>query len=92
MSDPREITYEGKKITVRDWADGKVLLMSADDSVKENLLDVRKESPDYVELLTDPDMTPVPEDAEDVMPVIVDPKHVCLLIDFSGRNTGFFIV
>ena len=92
MSDQREIAYEGKKIIVRDWADGKVLLMSADDSVKENLVDVRKEYPDCVELLTDPDIPPVPEDLEGVMHAVVDPERVCLLIDFTGKNTGLTVV
>lgn len=92
MSETREITYEGKKITVRGWVGGKALLMSADDSVKENLLDIRKEYPDCVELLTDPDIAPVPEDLEGVMTAVVDPERVCLLIDFTGRNTGLTVV
>ncbi len=92
MSDVKEITYEGKKITVRGWADGKALLMSRDESVKKNLMELRVQYPECVQLLTDPDLDPAPEDLEGVMTAVIDPERVCLLIDFSGNNTGITVV
>lgn len=92
MSDVKEITYEGKKISVRGWADGKLMLMSCDESVKKNLMELRAQYPECVQLLTDPDMDPAPEDLEGVMTAVIDPERVCLLIDFSGNNTGITVV
>lgn len=92
MIDVNEITYEGKKIAVRSWTNGKALLMTCDESIKKDLMKIRFQHPEYVELLTDPDMDCALEDLEGTMQAIVDPERVCLLIDFAGNSTGVTVV
>ena len=86
MSDIEVISDVRKKITVRPWADGKKLLISKDEDIKSEMIQMRAEENGTVELLTDPDIRVVAEDMEGPMLVIADPKRLAIVYNLeSGR-------
>ena len=79
----------GQKITVRPWTDGKVLLMSADERVKDEMIWMRAEENGILELLTDPDLRVVSEDMEGPMMVVADPKRFVVTFDLEAERIAF---
>lgn len=78
-----------QKVWLRPWADGKVLMMSADERVKSEMIRMRAEENDVIELLTDPDMRVAAEDMDGVMCVIADPERMCLVFDLVTDQIKF---
>lgn len=89
MSDIEIIAEVGKKITVRPWTGGKLLLISADEDVKSEMIRMRAEENGAVELMTDPDMRVVSEDMEGPMMVVADPKRMAIVFDLEAMQLHF---
>ncbi len=89
MSDMKVIEAFGKKITVRPWADGKLLLISADEEVKSEMIRLRAEENGILELLTDPDLRVVSEDMEGPMMVVADPERFVVTFDLKAERIAF---
>lgn len=87
----RVINTGRQTLFIRPWADGKVLMMSADEQVKSEWIKLRAEENGVLELLTDPDTRIVSEDLEGVMAVIADPEHVIVTYDMAEERLGFAI-
>ena len=85
----RTLVYGSHKLTIRPWAGGKVLLMSADERVKDEWISLRAREEGLVELLTDPDTRVCAEDLEGVMCVIVDPKRLVIIYDLESGRLSF---
>lgn len=83
------IIYGNHKLTIRPWAGGKVLLLSADERVKDEMIRMRAEETDAVELLTDPDIRLAAADLEGVMAVVADPERLCLVFSLATRCIKF---
>lgn len=79
----------GKKITVRPWADDKLLLISADEEVKSEMIRLRAEENGILELLTDPDLRVVSEDMEGPMMVVADPERFVVTFDLKAERIAF---
>ena len=70
-----------KRIEVRPWADGQVLLMTSDWDIKREL--VARCDEGFGEVMTDPDIEFSHDDTEGVMHFIVDPEEIWLGIDLK---------
>ena len=89
MSDMEVIEAVGKKITIRPWAGGKLLLISADEEVKSEMIRLRTEENGILELMTDPDLRVVSEDMEGPMMVVADPERFVVTFDLKAERIAF---
>lgn len=89
MDKTRVITCGSQRVFVRDWADGKVLLTSSDDEIKRKWLDIRRDFPDIIEMMTDPDMGLAEEDMEGAVSVVVNPERVVPIIHLRTQRIDF---
>lgn len=78
----RVISAGSTRVFVRPWADGQVLLMTADENLKKELLGMRSRG-EGVELLTDPEMRVDAADLDGAMCAVVDPRKVMLCADLE---------
>lgn len=83
-----KITCGEQSIELRDWAEGKALLLTRDENVKEALLMVMEDDPDAAEPLTD---DPDPEDFEDVFAAVVNRQRVVIVFDLKKNRIGFAV-
>lgn len=79
------------ELRIRPWADGKVMLMTADENLKGQLIKMRAEEGGIVQLLTDPDMRIEAEDLEGLMCAIVDPYRVCVAYELADNRLYFVL-
>ena len=85
----RVINTGDQTLFVRPWADGKVLMMSADEKIKSAWIRIRAEENGVLELLTDPETRIVSEDLDGVMAVIADPEQLVVIYDLAEERLGF---
>ena len=87
-----KITFGSKaKIEVRAWGaedSGKALLVTADGSLKDELLKAREAHPEWVELMTDPEVEVTMDDVEGAMMAVVNRKNVALFFDLDQLKIG----
>lgn len=88
----RVINTGRQTLFIRPWADGKVLMMSADEQVKSEWIKLRAEEDGVLELLTDPETRVAAEDTEGVMAVIADPEQLIVTYNMAEERLGFAIL
>ena len=91
MNNTTEIKFGNRKIFLRDWANGKVLLMSTSESVKRTLARISRDVPSVIEPLTAPDLDASEEDYDDMVSVIIDPDRLHLIIDLKEPLLSFAV-
>lgn len=85
------IMTENQRITIRNWTNGKKLLTSSDQRVKGAWLRAEAHVPHTIELLTDPDILPEPEDFDGPLSIVVDPKTVDIVYSLANDELGLLI-
>ena len=85
------ITIDDRWIEVRRWAEGKSLIMTRDEGIKDAIDNIREKCPGAVELLTDPDIEEVPEDREGLMMIIVDNAETAIIFELEEEKVGLAI-
>jgi hypothetical protein len=83
------ISIDGRELQTRPWGDDKTLLFTRDEGIKDAILRLREDHPAgvrLVELLTDPDMEPAPEDWKDTLMAVVDREACAVLINLSEEK------
>ena len=91
MSNITTVSAGEQKVFVREWTNGKIMLMSTDDAIKNLWLRLNALYPSVVELLIDPCIEIEYEDVEGAMPVIVDPESVEMIFSMKDRRIGFIV-
>lgn len=85
------IMTENQRITIRNWTNGKKLLTSSDQRIKGSWLRAEAHAPGTIELLTDPDILPEPEDFDGPLSIVVDPKTVDIVYSLANDELGLLI-
>lgn len=91
MSNIMTVSAGEQKVFVREWANGKKLLMSTDEDIKNVWLAINAVYPSAVELMIDPSNEVVYEDVEGVMSVIVDTENVEMFFSLQEQRIGFTV-
>lgn len=81
------ITFGGEKVTVREWKDGWVLLITRDDAVKRRILTAWDEAPAAFEALVDAGQLD-DEDLEGALLILADRTKVGLFFDLEHMGLG----
>ena len=84
-------TYGSEKIEIRPWGlenSGKALLVTTSEAVKEELLKTRETNPEWVELMTDPEIEVSLDDTEGAMMAVVSRENVALFFDLEKMKLG----
>lgn len=84
------LQYDDTVIFLRDWADGKVLLTSADEDVKRTWRRINERQPKAVQMLVDRDDL-TDEDMEGTVSVIMDPEWMEIGIDPRDHTLAFYV-
>lgn len=87
-----KIMYDVQILEIRDWPDGRALLMTRDEGLKRRILRAADSedngTPPAVELMTDPDVVYAPEDTEGLMLAVVSRQRVGLVLDLEEMTFG----
>lgn len=81
------ISFGDERVTVREWKDGWVLLITRDDAVKRRILTAWDEAPAAFEALVDAGQLDV-EDLKDAFPILADRTKVALFFDLEHMGLG----
>lgn len=81
------ITFGNEQVTVREWKDGWVLLITRDDAVKRRILTAWDEAPAAFEALVDAGQLDV-DDLKDTFPILADRTKVALFFDLEHMGLG----
>lgn len=86
-----KIDIDGHVLHVREFCDGKLSLMTRDEKMKHAIDVLRKEAPEELELLTDPELDEDPADSEGVMMAVVDARRTALVIDLETGHPALAV-
>lgn len=91
MSGMTKIVVGTDEVFVRDWVDGKVVMSTSNEDIKEGFLTIKREFPWAIEFLTEPDETDE-ADMDGTVHAVVDPSAVEIRVDLKERCISFIIL
>lgn len=77
------LAFGEQRMEIREWPDGRALLMTRDERLKRKLLEAMDDAPDALELMSDPDVERCPEDTEGLLLAVADRQHISIILDLE---------